>query len=436
MNLGWYRKGYLMIRDTSAQDEIIDSTGHTRRRWWVGGSVILLVTLSSVFVYPSYQRWASAEYSVSKERLRFAVARRGTLVRDVSAQGKVVASVKPTLFSPAAGVVTLAVQAGDSVSKGQLIAVVDSPELRNMLEQELSALSSAETELDRQKIQAKKIELQNQQTIDLARVALVAAKRELRRAVEAHSKEAISEFDYDKANDDVSTAELRFQHATQDARLDTGSLQFELKTTKLKLGRQQLKVEEFKRQVDQLDIVSPVTGIVGNLAVENKDAVAKNQPLVTVVDLSAFEIELMVPDNFSNGLDIGLYTEISHGGKLYEGQLVSISPEVINSQITSRVRFVDTIPDNLKQNQRVSARILLERREDVLMVKRGPFLESGGGTTVYVLIEDNLAVRQPIRIGTTSVAEVEVLEGLLEGQTIVISNTRDFQNADRIYLSN
>lgn len=436
MVFGLVLEGLPMMRDTSAQDEIIDSSGRARRRWWIGGSVILLVTLSSVFVYPSYQRWASAEHSVSKERLRFAIARRGTLVRDVSAQGKVVASIKPTLFSPASGVVTLAVHAGDSVSKGQLIAVVDSPELRNMLEQELSALSSAETELDRQKIRAKKIELQNQHTIDLANVALVAAKREQRRAVEAHRKAAISEFDYDKANDDVATAKLRFQHATQDARLQTESLQFELKTTKLELGRQQLKVEEFRRQVDDLDIVSPVTGIVGNLAVENKDAVAKNQPLVTVVDLSAFEIELMVPDNFSNGLEIGLHAEISHGGILYQGELVSISPEVVNSQITSRVRFLGKVPDNLKQNQRVSARILLERREDVLMVKRGPFLESGGGTTAYVLTEDNLAVKQRIKIGTTSVAEVEVLEGLLEGQTIVISNTRDFQNADRIYLSN
>ncbi len=423
-----------MIRDTSAQDEIIEPI-HSTRKWWIAGSIIGLMTLSSVFVYPSYQRWASAEQSISRERLRLSTVNRGTLVRDVSAQGKVVAAIKPTLFSPAAGVVTLVVEAGDSVAKGQLIAEVESPELKNQLEQEISALQSAETEFSRKQIQASKTDLQNQQTIDLAEVALVAARRELRRAEAAHAKEAISEFDYDKANDDVATAELMFKHSTQDAKLQTESLQFELQTAQLQIDRQKLKVKELTRQVCELSMTSPVTGIVGNLAVENKDAVIKNQPLVTVVDLTAFEIELQVPDNFSSGLEIGLDAEISHSGILYPGRLVSISPEVVNSQITTKVRFTDETPSNLKQNQRVSARILLESRADVLMVKRGPFLESGGGRFAY-LVENDLAQKQPIRIGVTSVANVEILSGLEENQVIIISNTREFEDSDVVYLTN
>ena len=327
------------------------------------------------------------------------------------------------------------VEAGDSVAKGQLIAEVESPELKNQLEQEISALQSAETEFSRKQIQASKTDLQNQQTIDLAEVALMAARRELRRAEAAHAKEAISEFDYDKANDDVATAELMFKHSTQDAKLQTESLRFELQTAQLQIDRQKLKVKELTRQVYELSMTSPVTGIVGNLAVENKDAVIKNQPLVTVVDLTAFEIELQVPDNFSSGLEIGLDAEISHSGILYPGRLVSISPEVVNSQITTKVRFTDETPSNLKQNQRVSARILLESRADVLMVKRGPFLESGGGRFAY-LVENDLAQKQPIRIGVTSVANVEILSGLEENQVIIISNTREFEDSDVVYLTN
>lgn len=423
-----------MIRDTSAQDEIIQPT-QSKRKWWIAGSIITLVTLSSVFVYPSYQRWASAEQSISRERLRLSKVNRGSLVRDISAQGKVVASIKPTLFSPAAGVVTLMVEAGDSVSEGQLIAEIESPELKNLLDQEISALQSAETDFSRGEIQANKTKLQNQQTIDLAQVALVAARRELRRAEAAHSKEAISEFDYDKAKDDVATAELMYKHSTQDAALQTESLQFDQRTAELQIERQKLKVKELTRQVTELSITSPVTGIVGNLAVENKDAVNKYQPLVTVVDLSAFEIELQVPDNFSTGLEIGLDAEISHSGIVYPGRLVSISPEVINSQITTKVRFTGGMPVNLKQNQRVSARILLESRHNVLMVKRGPFLESGGGRFAY-LVENDLARKQPIRIGVTSVASVEILSGLEEGQVIIISNTREFEDSDIVYLTN
>jgi len=178
-----------------------------------------------------------------------------------------------------------------------------------------------------------------------------------------------------------------------------------------------------------------VTGIVGNLLVENKDAVAENQPLLTVVDLTAFEVELQVPDSYASSLQIGLDAEVSHQGHTYPATLVSISPEVINSQITAKVRFNGEVPDNMKQNQRVSARILLEGKPDVLMVERGPFLESSGGRYTYV-VEDNLARKQRIEAGLVSVGNVEIVSGLKEGQTVVISSLTDFNDADVVYLTN
>jgi HlyD family secretion protein len=424
-----------MIRDTSAQDEIIQPARTSNRFRVIVASVVGLMVIAILVIYPSFQSWSSAEYSVARERVRLSTVNRGALVRDISAQGKVVASIKPTLFSSATGVATLFVKAGDSVLQGEPIARIDSPELESLLQQESSALQSAETEYNRRKIQAKKTELQNQQTIDLAEVALIAARRELRRAEQAHSKDAISEFDYDKANDDVATAELKFKHATQDAQLQTESLQFELETSQLQIQTQTLRVDEFKRQVADLEVRSPVDGIVGNLAIQNKDAVSKNQALVTVVDLSAFEIELMVPDSFAEGLEVGLDAEISYTGKKYPGLVVAISPEVINSQISAKVRFADAMPDHLKQNQRVSARILLESRDNVLVVKRGPFLESGGGRFAYI-VDGDLATKQQIQIGATSVSSVEILSGLTEGQTVIVSSSRDFEDADVVYLTN
>ncbi len=424
-----------MIRDTSGQDELIEKrTGITRTRiaMMLGGMVVIACV---VFVLPSYQDWASAEQTISLDRIRLATVTRGDLTRDVSAQGKVVAAIKPTLFSPASGTATLLVQAGDSVTTGQGLATIDSPEVLNLLDQEASTLSSAETGYQRSQIEARKTGLENQQRVDLAEVALIAARRELRRAEAARAKDAISEFDYDKAKDDVATAELRFQHATADARLQSESLDFELQTAQHDLERQQFRVRELERQVAELNITSPVTGIVGNLLIENKDAVARNQPLLTVVDLSALEVELQVPDAYASALALGLEAEVSHQGTKYTAELVSVSPEVINSQITAKVSFTGTTPPNLKQNQRVSARILLEGKPDVLMVERGPFLESSGGRFTYV-VEDNLAKRQRIEAGLVSVGSVEITSGLKEGQTVVISSLTDFNNAETVYLTN
>lgn len=422
-----------MIRDTSSQDEIIQPARWTRKRIILAASVVALTFLGAA-AFPTYQRWASAQQTVSLERIRLAVVKRGDLTRDISAEGKVVAAIKPTLFSPATGVVTLAVQAGDSVTKGGLIATVDSPDLENQLQQETAALDAARTTYQRQEIQARKTRLQTQQRADLAQVALVAAERELRRAEAAHKVNAISQFDFDKAKDELARAKLERKHAVEDASLQKDSLTFELKTARLDLKRQHLKLDELQRRVGQLEIKSPVTGIVGNLLVENKDAVARNQPLVTVVDLTAFEVDVQVPDSYASSLTPGLEAEVSHQGRTYPATLVSISPEVVNSQITAKVRFKGKPPANMKQNQRVSARILLESKPDVLMVERGPFLESGGGQYIYV-VNDNLAHKVKIHTGLVSVNNVEIRSGLKAGQEVIISSLTDFNNADTVYLT-
>ncbi|MEE9141301.1 MAG: efflux transporter periplasmic adaptor subunit, partial [Gammaproteobacteria bacterium] len=111
-----------------------------------------------------------------------------------------------------------------------------------------------------------------------------------------------------------------------------------------------------------------------------------------------------------------------------------ISPEVKNNEVTGRVRFAGAVPDGLRQNQRVSARLLLESKPDAIKVQRGPFLDSGGGRVAYV-VEDDIARRRPIRVGSASVREVEILEGLTDGERIVISNLSAFEGAETVLLT-
>ena len=106
----------------------------------------------------------------------------------------------------------------------------------------------------------------------------------------------------------------------------------------------------------------------------------------------------------------------------------------MNSQVTTRVRFSEGAPANMRQNQRVAARILLDGKAGVLMVDRGPFLESGGGRITYV-VDGDLAHRRRIRTGLVSVGRVEILSGLEPGEQIVVSNLDAFADADTVYLS-
>jgi len=420
------------IRDTSAQDVLLDNT----RRWrWLKWAVpVAVLALLGLMLGSVLTTWLSAEASVSTDRIRTAVVSRGDLIRDLNVQGRVVAAVSPTLYSPATGTVTLQAQPGDAVTIGQVLASIDSPEVRSEFLQELSTLDQLNAELEREKIQARKAKVKSQQTIDLAKVELTAAMREMRRAEESIKTNSISEIDFERSRDELARARVEHNHAVQDAQLEGESLEFETTTRQLAVGRQQLVADELKRRVDDLVIRSPVNGVVGNVAVNQKALVNKNAPLITVVDLSAFEVEIRVPEAYADDLGIGLAGDVQYNGAEYRGKLVSLSPEVVNNEVVGRIRFAGETPPGLRQNQRVTVRVMMDELIGVLKLQRGSFTDSGGGRSAFVLTEAGLAERRAIQLGARSVAEVEILSGLAEGDHVIISSIAEFADYDTIQV--
>lgn len=422
------------IRDTSAQDRPIDPQPRLQKQRYkmigagVGGLLLLIVIVMLV------RSWLSAEVSIPIERVRIAEVTRGSFIRDVSAQGTVVAAVSPTLYSAASGSVHYLVQAGDGVKKGQAIAALDSPELRNELEREQASLAGLEVAVQRQGIDTRRQLATNQQAMDLANVDIQAAEREQRRAEDSWGKQLISERDYEKARDDAAAARVNHKHAIETASLQKESLEFELRARRLERDRQRLVVKDLERRVDELNMRSPVNGVVGTLAVTEGTTVARSVPLITVVDLSAFEIEVLVPESYADDLGLGMDAEVTYGAKKYAAKVSSVSPEVKQGQVTGRLRFSGETPQGLRQNQRVSARILLESRDNVLKVARGAFLDSGGGRVAY-LVQDDIAVRTKILTGASSVSEVEILEGLSPGDRIIVSNLGEFERVETVRLT-
>ena len=161
--------------------------------------------------------------------------------------------------------------------------------------------------------------------------------------------------------------------------------------------------------------------------------VAANAPLLSVVDLSALEIEVKVPEVFANELAIGMNAEIRDGSRVYAGEVSAVSPQVVDGQVSGRIRFSDGKPAGLRQNQRLTTRVLMDEHPDVLMVERGPFVDTGGGRVAYV-VRGKVADRTAIEVGATSLNAVEILSGVKEGDRIVISGTDQFKGAQKVAL--
>jgi HlyD family secretion protein len=421
------------MRGTQSQDRAVEETRRPKlllKRYGLLAGIALALFVLAIW---SVSAWLSSEKVISRDRLRTAVVARGPFVRDVAATGLVVAAVSPTLYAEAPGTIIYKVRAGDVVKTGDVLGTVDSAALLNEYERERATLVSADATLNRQTIEVRRTILKSSQDADLAKVQITAAEREFKRAEDAWGIHVIPERDFKRAQDDLETAKLNYAHAVETAGLEKDSLQLELRSQNAIRDAQALRVTRLKQRVDALTLKSPVGGIVATLAQVERTQVPENAPLVTIVDLSALEIEFQVAESYANEIRPGMAAEVILDGRKVAGSVAGISPDVRNSQVTGRVRFADQ-PKGLRQNQRASVRIVLDERGDVLKVARSPFQDSD--TRFVYVVRDDDAVRVPVEFGAAAIGEIEIRNGLAVGDTLVLSDMRDYKDAPSVLIGN
>ena len=421
-----------MIRDTSQQDAVVaPPAGHKIKRRALAIGVAVALAAASFGLYGA---WSGSEHSVSASRVRIAEVQRGTLVRDAAVNGRVVAAVSPTLYSTAPATVNLKVAAGDTVKKGDVLAVLESPDLTDALKREVSTYEQLKAEVARQQILAAKQKLLARREADTAEIERLSAQRTVERYDSVGVVGIIAKIDYQKAQDALNSAGIRARHAAQAANLEGDDVQLAIRTKTNEMERARLSMANAQRRVDELTVRAPVDGFIGTLNVQNRMVVIANAPLMTLVDLSKLEVEVEVPETYAGDLGLGMSAEITLPSGRATGKLSALSPEVVKNQVLARVRFDGEQPKGLRQSQRVTARLLIEEKPNVLMLPRGPFVENEGGRHAYVM-RDGVAVRTPIQLGATSISAVEILSGLKQGDQVVISGTDAFKNADRISIN-
>lgn len=424
-----------MIRDTSAQDRPLQRAPQHRRR------IVLLVlgasalAAAAALAWPALQRLGTGGSSVSLARLSIATVELGPLLRDVAGEGKVVAAMSPTLFAPQAGALSLQVRAGDAVKRGQVLARLDSPELTARLAQEQSNADAMRTELLRAEVEARQQRSALQSAFENAKIDLQTAQNNLARQTKAFEAGATAGMQVEQARDALEKARITLAHAQGDLGLKDDSLKFDVLAKRQALERQSLLVKDLQRQLGELDVRSPADGQVGQLFVAERAQVARDAQLLSVIDLSALEVQMQVAESFARELNVGMPGEIRGNGKTWPGRVSSVSPEVVNGEVAARLRFDGAMPEQLRQNQRLSVRVLLERRENVLSVARGSFADEQGGAFAYVLRE-GVAEKRAVRLGARSLDRIEVLSGLASGDKVVIAGADAFQGAARVAISN
>src|SRR6478735_9780101 len=269
----------MSIRDTSAQDRPLSQaspTAHGSRRlslpaikrsYLIAGGAGLGLLLLAGWVASG---WSAGNRSVDASRVRIAEVTRGDLVRDISADGRVIAANSPVLYAIAGGTVTLKVVAGDAVKAGQALAEIDSPELRSKLAQEQATLAGLEAEASRATLDAQLARSNARKLLDQAQIDRQAAARDLERNQRGFDGGAVAQVDVARAQDLLKKADIGLDHARQDLGLQSQGAGLDQRNKRLLADRQRAVVSELQRQVDALTLRAPFDGQVGQVQVAQR----------------------------------------------------------------------------------------------------------------------------------------------------------------------
>ena len=419
-----------MISGTQGQDQVVEAEKRPLpKKLFI---TIAMVAIALYMIQPVFSQWSSSTPSINESELLFADVIRGELVRDVAVNGKVVAANAPQLYSSEEGQITLLAKPGETVTKGQVVATLSSPELKAQIMQQQSALEQLKIDAKRGELADKEGQLNLERELNASISELNVAKRERQRAELSYSKQVMSEVDWLKSQDRLEDANRNYLHAKKRVEFAKERLVFESQNREFEVARQQLVLDELIRRQNALDIKATVNGVVGNWLVAQKNKVGANTAVMSIVDLSEYEAELTVPEFYADDLGIGLDVSIKIGNSTLQGQIMAVSPEIKDNQVQVRAKILDGSNVQLRQNQRLNARIEFERKPNTLMVKKGAFVGSFGGKYAFKVTDQEHASKVAITIGTNSVEYVEILGGLKAGDRLIISDYEKYQQAEQI----
>lgn len=412
-----------MFREPSAQDQAIAIPSRAKvpaRSLAIAAAIILIAAALILYFFTS----SLAAVSIDSRRLTIASVEMGTFQRDIASDAVVIAPGYRTLTAVWSGTVALDVSSGDAIKEGELLAMVDSPDLQNKILEARAKTEALEVDAKRSVVEAAKAKLVAEEEIENEVVGIAVATRELDRKRRAFTAGAYPEVEVSRAADELEKAQRRARTAKAAAELDETRRSLEIKGRQLAHKQQQLLTEDLERQARLLHIVSPVTGQVAQVFVGNNAPVSRDDSIVTVVDLSRLELEMKIPQSLATNIPNGARAEVSIGTEKHQARVVGIAPEVLRGEVTARLQFEGAVPTGLRQGQRLSAEIVLDRREGVVMVRRGSFLEELGGRQIYVVTGDR-ATRRRISVGMTNMESVEIREGLQPGERVIVSGSAE-----------
>lgn len=366
--------------------------------------------------------------SISRARIRTAKVERGPIEATISASGTVVPEFEQVLSSPInARVVRILKRPGEVVKRGEPIIELDTSESILVLEK-----VNQQVELKLNQQAKAKLDLENtlntlQSQWEIKNLEYKSAKSSASRSRTLNKQGLLSEeqlrqaeLQEERVGYELKQLEAAKKNAQQSTRTQLEGLALEMKTLRKEKS-------EAARQLDLATTKSDRDGVLTWVISEEGATVQKGAVIARIADLNSFRVDATLSDVHASRLSTAMAVSVKVNEDYLPGFIASINPTINNGIITILIRLKDKASPLLRSNLRVDVLIVTERKDQALRIKKGPFVNSEGVHDVFVVRGDT-AIRMPARIGISSFDSYEIIDGLIEGDEVIISDMADYMH--------
>jgi HlyD family secretion protein len=397
--------------------------------WAAGIAAVLLLTLGLSQLKP-------AAPSVERSTVWTDTVRRGLMVRQVRGLGTLVP--EEIRWIPAlteARVERIVVHPGTTVAPDTVILELSNPELELLAREAESELLAAEAEYTELRIRLESERLDQEATA--ARVQAEYQQAKMRRAADEQLAEEGLIADINLQISRVAAEELAKRSDLEQKRLAIAgeSVEAQLAAHRARVEQSRALSRLRRSQVEALHLRAGIAGVLQQVPVEVGERVTPGTNLARVARPDRLKAEVRIAETQAKDVQLGQSVSIDTRNGVIEGKVSRIDPAVQNGTVTVDVVLEGPLPKGARPDLTVDGTIELERLEDVLYVGRPAQGQGDSVVGLFRLVPDtDEAVRTRVALGRASVSTIEVLEGLAEGDEVILSDTSTWDAHDRIRL--
>ena len=214
------------------------------------------------------------------------------------------------------------------------------------------------------------------------------------------------------------------------------------KAIESQLAEQQAKIDQMRalfelkqKQLDALKVRAGIDGVLVDLPLQVGQRVAPGTMLAKVVQPNHLMAELKIAETQARDVQIGEPASVDTHNGVIPGTVMRVDPAVENGTVTVDVSLTGDLPKGVRPDLSVDGTVDLERLDNILYVRRPAFGQENSTISLFKLDPDgNGAVRVPVKVGRASVNSIQVIEGLREGDTVILSDMSRWDSTDRVKL--